>query len=145
MSERARAETRAGENRGIPLLEDGAVVDTGSGTGARAGTRLAARRRRVENARGRTLCPLIRCSVASTSDCGGDDGGCVGWSGAVEQRVRNGESRGRRTGGERGARGFERVDARTTRTRTMFADRVSSSTRARGEYPRAKGKSSHEM
>ena len=75
---------------GFRFWGDGAVVDTGSRTGARAGTRLAARRRRVEIARGRTLCPLIRWSVASTSDCGGVDGGCVGLSGAVEQRVRNG-------------------------------------------------------
>ena len=61
--------------------------------------------------------------------------------------------RGGTTGAKRGSRGdaerrgaewrsecgFERVDARTTRTRTMFADRVSSSTRTRGgECPRAK-------
>lgn len=61
--------------------------------------------------------PLIRCSVASTSDCGGDDGGCVGWSGAVEQRVRNGRVAGTEDGEARERRssgGFERVDARTT-------------------------------
>ena len=61
--------------------------------------------------------------------------------------------RGGTTGAKRGSRGdaerrgaewrsecgFQRVNARTTRTRTMFADRVSSSTRTRGgECPRAK-------
>ena len=126
---------------GFRFWGDGAVVDTGSRTGARAGTRLAARRRRVEIARGRTLCPLIRWSVASTSDCGGVDG----MRGVVRRGGTTGAKRGSRGDAERrGAEwrsecGFQRVNARTTRTRTMFADRVSSSTRTRGgECPRAK-------